>query len=552
MRSENPIVGIAVDKTGEIICASNGAFSDNEDDLQVRVLNVVDKKWGKKYKIKTGMFSGSNCIMDGYEYDFYYRDDLGVYGYDLGEKKGVKLMDYMASFVTEERTDHMISAADGKFVCNVDGLSEEDSGIAVYKKVDPATVKDRVTITYGGIFIDEHVKTAALDFNRTNENYQIEFIDYSTESEDPITKMNTDIIAGNIPDIIDLNYTPIEQYAKKGLLENLLPYVESDPDIKSDDFIESVWAAMQYDHKLYYVASDFGVDTVIGRTKDVGEETGWTFDELKKEVESHGKNTRAFYSENKVDMLSLFLRNGLMDFVDWRSGECEFQSRQFKDILKFCNDTGVDQETDYTEYRKQMSSLVKEGKQLFVDASGVTLEEIQIYKEMFGEDITFIGYPDENKTGSYFRFNSRVGISAKSEAKDVAWSFVRRFLSKEYQGKKGNMNGTPIRKDCFAMLIRQKMTTEEYIDELGQEIYPISEYWEWDGIGVNGRPLSQQEVDLYIDLVNNTKKSNYSDENIMQMVMEEAERYFKGDKSLDEVADIIQNRVQTYVNESRS
>ena len=101
------------------------------------------------------------------------------------------------------------------------------------------------------------------------------------------------------------------------------------------------------------------------------------------------------------------------------------------------------------------------------------------------------------------------------------------------------------------MLIKRKTTTEEYIDELGQEIYPVSEYWEWDGVSVEGRPLSQQEADMYIDLVNNTKKSNISDSTIMQIVTEEAEIYFKGDKSLDEVVEIIQNRVQTYVDESR-
>jgi hypothetical protein len=37
----------------------------------------------------------------------------------------------------------------------------------------------------------------------------------------------------------------------------------------------------------------------------------------------------------------------------------------------------------------------------------------------------------------------------------------------------------------------------------------------------------------------------------MNIITEEAANYFNGQKSLDETADIIQNRVTTYVNENR-
>lgn len=551
VKSDNYIIGSAVSKNGEILCATSETFLDADGSMKVCVLDTDNKKWSKKYKIATGFFSGSNCLIDGYEFDFYYKDDSGIYGYNIEGKTTVKLMDYMASYLTCERVDSMISADGGKFLCNIIDLGEEDTGIALYTKVDPTTLQDRIIITYGGIYVDENVKKAALNFNRINKEYQIEFIDYSSDTEDPIAKMNADIIAGNIPDIIDLNYVSVEQYADKGLLVDLSSYVEKDSEICSEDFIESVWKAMHIDNKLYYIASDFGIDTIIGRTKDVGEDAGWTFEELKTVLEEHGKNKKAFYSENKGDLLSLFLRNGLMDFINQETGQCEFNSQEFKNLLKFCNDRGTNKETDYENYRLQMSAFVKEGKQLFVDAPGVTIDEIQIYQEMFDEDITFVGYPDDERTGSYFRFNNQIGISAESEAKDVAWEFVRTFLLKEYQGKIDNIYGTPIRKDCFEMLVKRKTATDEYTDELGQEIYPVSEYWEWDGIGVEGRPLSQQEVNMYINMVNNTTKCCNYDSYIMQIINEETESYFKNDKSLDEVAEVIQNRVQTYVDENR-
>lgn len=35
------------------------------------------------------------------------------------------------------------------------------------------------------------------------------------------------------------------------------------------------------------------------------------------------------------------------------------------------------------------------------------------------------------------------------------------------------------------------------------------------------------------------------------IVLEEAQAYFEGDKGLDDTAEIIQDRIQTYVNENR-
>lgn len=551
VKSDNYITGAALTKDGQVICASLGFSFDDGGGARVQILEVDERKWGKTYKLDAGSFSGSNSVLDGSEYDFYYRDDSGIYGYNMADKEDTKLMDYVASYLTVDRTDKLISTKDNKFLCIVNDLDSEELGIVFYTKVDPSTIADRIIITYGGIVIDESIKQAALDFNRTNKEYQIEFNDYSSNGGDPFAKMNTDIIAGNIPDIIDLNYVSFEQYVEKGMLEDLIPYINQDSELSSDDIIDSVWETMLMNGKLYYIAPSFGIDTIIGKTKDVGNEIGWTFNEFKTLLEGHGDAITPFYSDNKSDMLSVFLKNSLMDFVDWQTGECNFDGQEFKDILEFCNNKGSDKNVDYVDYRKEMASLINAGKQLFADAPGLTTEEIQIYRQMFGEDITFIGYPNKEKQGSYFRFSSRVGLSAKSEVKDGAWEFIRTFMSKEYQGKVNHISGTPTRKDCFDMLMRAKTTTEEYTDELGQEVQPVSGYWEWDDIGVDSRPLSQEEAEMYINLVNHTENSAFYDTSMTEIILEESKSYFKGRKDLDETVKIIQKRIKTYVNENR-
>lgn len=535
--------GAVAAKDGQIVVGYSG-----EEGACIQVADIEGKKWGEKYNLSIQYFNSSDAIMTGSgEYDLYYKNDSGIFGYTFADKKEKKIMDYMASNISSENTYGMMPYTEGKFISNT--WDEDGNKLIVYTKVDPSTIKDKQSITMAMMWVDDEIKKAAMEFNKNNDKYQIEFKDYSNE-EDPMTKMNADIIAGNIADIICLSGLPAEQYVAKGILEDLTPYFEKDDEVNPDDIIDSVREAMKIDGKYYYVVPNFTVSTLIGSTKDVGTEMGWTFDDLKKLLEEKGDGVRPFYSENKSDMLYSFA-GSLTDFVDWTTGECSFDSQDFKDILEICN-RGTNEEQNY-EDSPSMPTLIQEGKVLFNEGS-INLEEVQVYKAMFKGDMTFIGYPDADKEGSYFSFNSNLGIYSKSDVKDGAWEFIRTFMTKDYQGEHvstGETYYTPSRKDALELKNKIAMATEKFKDEYGNEHEPTESSWGWDDLEVKITPSTQEEVDMYMDLINNTKKVGGWNQAILDIIIEESKAYFSGDKSVDEVADIIQNRVKTYVNENR-
>lgn len=543
IKSDNYLECATLTRDGEIICGSSG-----EDGAQVQVLDVDGKKWGETMKLDLRYFSGSGCLMNGNdEYDFYYRDDNGIYGYSIESQKAVKLMDFVASNLSSEDSWNIIPVNKDTLLGIVYG--DDGTHLVRYSKVDPADIADKTVITIGASYVDDSVKKAAIEFNKTNKQYKIEFKDYSNE-EDPDTKLNADIIAGNIPDILFISDTGhLNQYISKGILEDLTPYFDKDSDISTEDIMKPVLEAMKVDDKLYYVAASFSVSTLVASSKDVGTESGWTFEDLKELLEEKGDSARPFYTENKSEMLWSLMGIGTSDFVDWQTGECSFDSHDFKDILEICN-TGKNEETEYDEDAPSYPSLIREGKILFNEGY-VSLEEIQVYKQMYKGDITFIGYPNKDKEGSYFNLNTLFGISSKSDVKDGAWEFIRTFMTKEYQGTNGNIWDTPTRQDCYDMMVKAKMTTKTYTDELGQEISPVESTYGYDDLEVKIKPSSQEEVDMYTDLINSTKKISGYDNEIMEIIQEEAKAYFAGEKSLDDTAAIIQNRVKTYVNENR-
>ncbi|MDD6071271.1 MAG: hypothetical protein PUC12_10750 [Clostridiales bacterium] len=536
--------GAVATKDGQIVVGYSG-----EEGACVQVADIEGKKWGEKYNLSIQYFSGSDSLMTGSgEYDLYYKNDSGIFGYTFADKKEQKIMDYMASNISSENTYGMMPYTEGKFISNT--YDENGNKLIVYSKVDPSTIKDKQSITMAMMWVDDEIKKAAMEFNKNNDKYQIEIKDYSNE-EDPETKMNADIIAGNIADIICLSNLPAEQYVAKGILEDLTPYFEKDDEVNPDEIIDSVREAMKVDGKYYYVVPNFNVSTLIASTKDVGTEMGWTFDDLKKLLDEKGNGVRPFYSENKSEMLYSFA-GSLTGFVDWTTGECSFDSQDFKDILEMCN-RGTNEEQEYSEDNPSLPTLIQEGKVLFNEGS-IGLGEIQLYKAMFKDGMTFIGYPNAEKEGSYFTFNSNMGIYSKSEVKEGAWEFIRTFMTKDYQGKQvssGNMQGTPTRKDALELKNKIAMATKKFKDEYGNEHEPEDSSWGWDDLEVKIKPSTQEEVDMYMDLINSTKKVGGWNQEILDIILEESKAYFSGDKNVDETADIIQNRVKTYVNENR-
>lgn len=543
VKSKNYLAGAAITGDEQIIC---GYVS--EDGLQVQILDVDNGKWGDTFSLDVPYSSNMDSLMNGDEdYDFYYSDDNGVYGFTIAKKESIKLMDYVASDIPTDHTYGMIPISKDLIIAGI-WNEEVNTQLIQYTKVDPSEVVDKTTIVFGGMYIDDDIKSAAIDFNQQSDRYRIEFKDYS-DDEDPMMKMNTDMVAGNIPDILFIRPVFINQYVSKGILEDLIPYFDKDPELNTSDIIPALLEAMKIDGKLYYIAPDFGVNSMVGSADLVGTKSGWTFDEFKALLKEQGEDVWPFSSNNKSWMLNDLLAGGMTDFVDWKTGECRFDSQDFRDILEICN-SGTNEEPD-NENLTSFPVLIQQGKALF-HRGDIRLDEIQVYEKMYGGDVTFIGYPNEKKEGSSFFISTPIGISAKSEVKEGAWEFIRTFMTKEYQANVKRSWATPTRQDCFDMMIEAHMATKGYTDEFGQEIEPIDELHNYgDGWEVMVGPSTQKEVDLYVELINNTKRVDAYDYKIMGIIDEETKAYFMGDKSLEDTVDIIQNRVTTYVNENR-
>ena len=520
-------------------------------------LNIVDAKTGslgEPFDLDVEYFQSSECLLNGDETaDFYYCDEKGIYAYDIEAKEATKIIDYNASDIV----DGLIS----KFCLpNRDTLivlqnKADYSGIEIlkYVKVDPDKVKDKKSITLMTYNASEGLKATASAFNKKNNEYRIDIVDYSGE-DDPEAAMSTDIASGKIPDIYDISMgigkMSISQAVEKGLLENLAPYMEKDPEISADDILPNIIEAGKIGDGIYTISSNFSIVSLGAKGSDIGNLDGWTFSEMKKYVDSKDDDVVLLEYTDKESLLDIFLTADIEEFVDWQTGECHFDTDDFKALLEICNrgskEINYDEEVSYIK-------LIQEGKQLFKQLY-ITGYDIEVDSKIFKNDIAYVGFPTEDRAGTFVQFSSSYGISSESENKDACWQFLREFISYEYQSEavsKEIIYDIPTRKDVFEEYLRKLTTTEEYKDAYGNTVSPMDYEMGIGDITVDVKPFNEKEEKQFRDIVSKARKTVYYNSSLTAIVKEEAARYFSGDKTVDETAELIQNRMTIYINESR-
>ena len=67
---------------------------------------------------------------------------------------------------------------------------------------------------------------------------------------------------------------------------------------------------------------------------------------------------------------------------------------------------------------------------MLLSAYGISdFDQIQMYREIFGGELTYIGYPTNEGNGAMLNLSSLMGITENCSDKAAAWSFMRQFYT---------------------------------------------------------------------------------------------------------------------------
>lgn len=484
-------------------------------------------------------------------YDFCYNKGESFYGYKLADGSEEKLVTWINCDVNSNNLTSPYITEEGNIVCLSSEYSNTGDGATTYfitlTKTPYDQVPQKTTLTLACVYLGYDIKNQILDFNRKSSDYRIEVRDYSEfNTEDDYsagyTKLITEIGSGAVPDIMVTDGLPIETFGAKGLLADLWPFIDADEELGGRaGVMEPVFNALSQDGKLYEITSSFYITTIAGPASIVGTEPGWTYDEMYAALDQMPEGCELFsLGTTRSDVFSSICMLNLSRFVDWTTGECSFDSDDFISLMEFANRFPETFDWEHHEWTNEDSDAyrIKEGRQLLVTLSLSDPYSYNYYSEMFNGDMALKGFPDVPGSGAVFNMNGTgLAIASTCKNQDAAWSFVRTLLTREYQE-----NYT------YGFCTNRELCEENIQSMVGES------YYSYDQVTGEEKEIifTQENADLITDLINNTSMvADYNTSQINDIINEEVAYYFSGEKTAQDVAATIQNRVSIYVNEQR-
>lgn len=537
-------------KDGEIyvsLCGNTGT--------EIRKIDLTKKALSDPLKFDRELINIDEC-MTGISCDFLVDDQTTVYAADVAAGTFTKLFDWLDADVNGNNVSYFGELQDGRIwviTSTYDG-NENETELLLLEKKKSSEVAQKEELTFGTLWLDDNVKSAVIDFNKSSDKYHISVKTYGQDDwESGLTQFNADVSSGSGPDLIDfsnLNYT---LYAEKGIFEDLYPYMEKS-GLKKEDYVENVLEAYELDGKLYGFTTEFAIYTMVGKSSVLGDITGWTLSEMLDFIDQH-KDSEVFSYASQQSMLYLLVYNNMDEFIDWETGTCSFDGSEFARILEYTK-TLPEQYDDDTEEESEVSKL-RSNKLLLMTESVSSVENCQMLEGLMGEKPAYVGYPNKDREGNLIcAAGGCLAISSKSKNKEAAWTFLQTLLTEDYQNSLVDgwgWNGFPILKSALELQFEKDMTPEYYTDENGEKVEQPKTTWGYgNDFEMEIYAAKQEDIDQVKALIASAKKrQNNVDEELINIISEETESFFKGQKSASDVANVIQNRIQVYVNENR-
>ena len=493
-------------------------------------------------------------VRPGAGHDMYYTTDKGVYTYDFDTKENKKILDYVDSDIDYNFVNYCVPIDETRIVAVVNDPETWEASVSFLEKVPPEEVVDKIIITMGMVYTDYEIRSKVIAFNKASDKYRIrmiEYYEYNNEADwNAGQKMfNNDIITSNAPDIIVINSgMPVDSFMDKGVFLNLNPYIESDPDVNKEDMAPNVLALGSRGDDTYILTGAYTISTMAMKKSLVPNGETITLAELRQIEQKYG--TLAFRDATRNDVLYYAMEMNYSEFLDLKTGKCDFNTPAFYELLEYAKQypEEIDWENMDDNYWMESETAIRDNKALLgYYTVGYFNNMAWTEQGIYGEEVALVGFPGSaGNTGAIYPY-FQMAISKDCEHPEEAWQFMRQFYT--YEGQKDIDYGAPLNLQVMDERLEQAQQRPYWLDDNGNKVEYDETYWIGDQ-EIIIQPLSAERAQELKEYTLSVDKLYYYDSSISDIIAEEAAPFFAGQKTAEQAADIIQSRVQIYVNEN--
>lgn len=368
-------------------------------------------------------------------------------------------------------------------------------------------------------------------------------------AEDALRALNTDMLAGNGPDVLILDGMPVDSYLEKGILADIAPLVEEIN--QTDGLFENIYQAYRQDGAIYEIPARFYLNIADGDAEAVA--AGASLEKLAaygEKMKSEGNGDVFSYSSKKALLERLYD----LDSANWREDSGRLNEEKISEWLeqaKRIYDVDAKEDADYMTYGYSTGNELMGTADVFgilVGESRIGLGSLTDMSEVsmmcsvnqeFGGDYDIAG----RDTAKVFLPYQLAGIVKGTERMEEAENFIRAMLGTECISMYGG--GFPVNRAAYEQMC------EDAKQQYGAE-------------GMGGVGVSTDEgVHVQLDLNNVTEsdiakltsilesldKPAYADRVIKDIIIDSADRFLSGDQSKEDTVNTILQKCNLYLSE---
>lgn len=532
---------LACDEAGEVYLIRLTKQAVGIDDQQWTIW-----QWEESSNVlkELGKVDGKDPVQLMEGSSLYFKDLSSVYLYELQNGELVSAFSLTENLIDGNAVGSILQTENGWLIGGSNILNDSSRQIVM---LEWGLMTDAESLTLAAVNTSTF-KEQIISFNQQHPEYRLTLRAYTRKNTpDEVDPIQLALLGQDAPDLVEI-YRMEEylNYARKGYLLDLTDYVEESDSLSREDYISSIWEAMQIDGRIYSLPERFSVNTIAVPESAVNNKTNWTIEEFLDFMEEYpnayyilrgGEMSLPDQAERKGLLLSVALTRGLEGFADADRGQINLDNERFRSLLTRINNLQIDENAGLSD--KDLEKRLADGEILMrpETLNGITL--ISRLEREHGEPMTLIGYPtaEREEGGGVFYISSPLGINGKTEHEDAAWCFLEAAALPD----NGTGSSLPANQEKLEQLILEAQKTQSAdftgaFDEKGN---------------AEGDTLPQRHADMIWNTINSAVPADPVMRQLQLIIQEEASYYFAGEKTLEEVIDLMENRAALYLQENR-
>lgn len=466
-----------------------------------------------------------------------------VYEYDLNSQQLVSLFTYEdvgLEFGTNN-TGKLIATGQDEFYV-LKKIAQTEEGIRTYdwvKITKSAEASQKEILTIAVSEESSSLREAVVAFNQSSEQYKAVVKVYDAEL------LQADIVAGNVPDMIATDTIDLDVMLNKGLIHDLSDLLERDTALSKDDFVGRTLEIYKRGDELYAIPENVSITSLIGKEKLLGGRESWNIQEFEEYVHSLPNERAATLGISKDLMLQIIMEQYMARFVDWENKLCSFESEEFAELLEFINmypNEGLDVENDMAK----LVEMFRSDEIILYPYGIISAYDYQLMKALWGEEIVYIGYPSAEGNGIQLVDTGAAYVIAENSVhKEEMWQIIKYMVTNPKLADSGLPAYQPLFDKACEKAMEKNMV--EAADGTVVEA-PVLEM-EVEGMKLEIYAATEDDIAMIKELFEKAEPVIASSTIIKNIIQEEAQGYFNGQKTVEDVISVVQNRVSTYLNE---